>query len=456
MKTQKKVSNKLSYGLVGVVVVLGAVAFIGKKQGWIGQPDALQVEFDQVKRLTIIEKVSASGEIQPEIEVKISPDVAGEIIDLRVEEGDSIIAGNLLIKIRPDNFESAVERARANLNQQLANHANANARLSRATAQFKNDSLEFVRNKMLKDQNVISASDFEAADVKFKISAHDLESARQNVEAAKYIVQSSRASVSEANENLRLTSVIAPMSGIVSKLSVEKGERVVGTQQMAGTEMLRIADLLKMEVRVNVNENDIVRVNLGDTAIIDVDAYAYLDHEFKGVVSQIANTANQKASSDAVTEFEVRIRVLNSSFAGLDDFKDIRYPFKPGMTASVDIITDVKNDVLAVPIGAVTMRNLADTVANEGNQPTKINNADLSEVIFVRNDENTARMVTVKTGISDFDNIEIKTGLSEDQEIISGPFQAVSKELKQEERVKEMEEGGKNNSNKNSTGAVTR
>jgi len=447
MKEQKKGSNNLIYGLVAAVIVLGAVAFVGKKQGWIGQPEGIQVEFSKVKRLTIVEKVSASGEIQPEVEVKLSPDVAGEIIELHVEEGDSIVAGKLLIKIRPDNFESAVERMKANLNQQLANYADANARLSRANAQFRNDSLEFSRSKMLKDQEVISASDFEAADVKFKISAYDLESAKQSVEAAKYIVQSARASVSEANENLRLTNVIAPMSGIVSLLSVEKGERVVGTQQMAGTEMLRIADLSKMEVRVNVNENDIVRVSLGDTVIIDVDAYAYLDHEFKGVVSQIANTADAKVSSDAVTEFEVRIRVLNSSFEGLEELKDKRYPFKPGMTASVDIVTDTKTDVLVIPIGAVTIRNLTDT-AKVDQETVEFDDDDLKEVVFVRNDQNIAEMIEVITGVSDFDNIEIKKGISVDQEVISGPFQAVSKKLTQGERVKKMEKGGDNSINK--------
>ena len=419
-------------------MVLVIVAFIGKRQGWIGQGDVEEVIFDKVQKRTIIEKVSASGDIQPEIEVKLSPDVAGEIIELNVEEGYSVVSGQLLIKIRPDNFESAVERTQANLNQQLANLADAKAKLSRAKAQFERSKLEYERNKKLADQKVISDSDFEIAEVNFKVASHDLESALQNVEAAKFIVQSSRATVAEAKENLRLTSVIAPMSGIVSKLSVEKGERVVGTQQMAGTEMLRIADLRQMEVLVNVNENDIVRISLGDTAIIDVDAYAYLDKEFKGLVSQIANTANAKISSDAVTEFQVRIRILNSSFKQLEEIENRRYPFKPGMTASVDIITDRKGNVLSVPLAAVTMRNPADTLDDkDGKIPGS--DGELVEIVFIRSD-NKAYLTPVKTGISDFDYIEISTGLSEGQEIISGPFQSVSKKLEHNDRVEEMDE----------------
>ena len=438
MMKNKKPSNKLIYSLGGALVVLLIVAFIGKRQGWIGQGDVEEVIFDKVQKRTIIEKVSASGDIQPEIEVKLSPDVAGEIIELNVEEGDSVVSGQLLIKIRPDNFESAVERTQANLNQQLANLADAKAKLSRAKAQFERSKLEYERNKKLADQKVISDSDFEIAEVNFKVASHDLESALQNVEAAKFIVQSSRATVAEAKENLRLTSVIAPMSGIVSKLSVEKGERVVGTQQMAGTEMLRIADLRQMEVLVNVNENDIVRISLGDTAIIDVDAYAYLDKEFKGLVSQIANTANAKISSDAVTEFQVRIRILNSSFKQLEEIENRRYPFKPGMTASVDIITDRKGNVLSVPLAAVTMRNPADTLdRKDGN--TLGSDGELVEVVFRRSD-NKAYLTPVKTGISDFDYIEISTGLSEGQEIISGPFQSVSKKLEHNDRVEEMDE----------------
>ena len=426
MINRKQNSNRLYYVLGGVFVVLVLIAFIGKRQGWIGQPKGIEVLFDKVQRRTIVEKVSASGDIQPEIEVNLSPDVAGEIIELNVEEGDSVEVGQLLIKIRPDNFQAAVERAQANYNQQLANLADAKARLSRAQAQFERSQLEYERNKKLLSQQVISDADFEVAEVNYKVATHDLESARQNVEAAGYIVQSSRATVDESQENLRLTNVIAPMSGIVSRLSVEQGERVVGTQQMAGTEMLRIANLRQMEVLVNVNENDIVRINLGDTAIIDVDAYAYLDKEFKGIVSQIANTANPKPSSDAVTEFQVRVKILNESFRILEESQNNPYPFKPGMTASVDIITDRKDEILVVPLASVTMRNPGDTLRAK-NQNSGF--AELEEVVFIRQADK-AMMVEVTTGISDFEFIEVVSGLIEGQDIVSGPFQAVSKKAK--------------------------
>ena len=436
MAKRTKPSNNLIYGLMAVLLLLVVGAFVGKRQGWIGREQAIEVLFDQAKRRSIIEKVSASGDIQPEVEVKLSPDVAGEIIELLVEEGDSVKVGQLLIKIRPDNFQAAVERANANLNQQLANLADAKAKLSRAQAQFERSKLEYDRNKTLLEQKVISDVDFEVAEVNFKVASHDLESANQMVEASRYIVQSSKATVDEAEENLRLTSVIAPMNGIVSMLSVEQGERVVGTQQMAGTEMLRIADLRKMEVLVNVNENDIVRINLGDTTLIDVDAYSYLKREFKGVVSQIANTANAKASSDAVTEFQVRIRILEESFDELQKIRNNPYPFKPGMTASVEIVTDRKKDILTVPLTAVTMRNPADTTDLDKEDRRDI---ELEEVVFVHID-GSALMTPVKTGISDFDFIEITSGLNEEIEIVSGPFQAVSKKLEHESRVKKLEE----------------
>ena len=248
----------------------------------------------------------------------------------------------------------------------------------------------------------------------------------QNVEAAKYIVQSSRANVDDAEENLRLTNVFAPVSGTVSKLDVEKGERVVGTQQFTGTEMMRIADLNKMEVRVDVNENDIIRVNLGDTAVIDVDSYSHMDKKFKGLVTAIANTANDKVSRDAVTEFEVKIRILNESYADLLK-EGTRFPFRPGMTASVEIVTDSKYNVLSVPLSAVTTRVPSDEDDEESNgeksngeeSTSTTNNDDKQEVIFIH-EEGKAKMVQVEVGISDFENIEILSGIEEGTELVSG------------------------------------
>src|SRR5690554_3187491 len=427
----KKKSNKLIYILLGVMVFLILFVIIGQSAGWIGGEKPKEVETSLAKLETIIEKVSASGVVQPETEVKLSPDVAGEIIELHVNEGDSVKFNDLLVKIRPDNFISALDRARANLNQQKANLAQAEATLKRSEAQFTRAELEYERNQKLYTDKVISDSDFEQARADFLTVQNDLEAARQTVIAGEYMVKSSQATVSEAEENLRLTNVYSPVSGIVSNLLVEKGERVVGTAQMAGTEMMRIADLNKMEVRVNVNENDIVRISKGDTTIIDVDSYAYSGKKFTGVVTAIANSANEKASQDAVTEFEVRIRILNSSYANLVSPEN-RYPFRPGMTASVEIITQKKENVLAVPLSAVTTREGMNVSSEDGAT------ARLKELVFVV-EGNTAKMVEVKTAISDFENIEIVEGITEGQRIISGPYFVISKELEDGDLIKTVD-----------------
>lgn len=427
--TNKK-SNKLLYYLLGAVGLILVIAIIGKSAGWIGGVKETEVEFATVKKTSIVEKVSASGEIQPEIEVKLSPDVAGEIIELNVEEGDSVEMGKLLVKIRPDNFVSALERTRANLNQQMANLAQSKAALQRAEAQFTQAELNFNRQKKLYQEKAISEADYETAQATYISSQKDLEAAKQNVVAAEFIVKSSQASVNEAAENLRLTNVNSPVSGIVSSLKVEKGERVVGTQQMAGTEMMTIADLTQMEVRVDVNENDIVRLSLGDTTLIEVDAYSSTGKKFKGIVTSIANTANTKASADAVTEFKVKIRILNSSYEDLVKAGN-RYPFRPGMTASVEIMTTSKDNAIAIPLSSVTTReDQLDTLAG--------GTTKLRELVFV-SENGKAKAVKVKTGISDYENIEILEGLKEGDEVISGPYFIVSKELKEGDAVKKAE-----------------
>jgi HlyD family secretion protein len=447
---KKKKSNKVLYILVGLVVLLVVVAIIGKSAGWIGKTKETEVEITEAKNERIIETVSASGMIQPVYEVKISPDVPGEIIELNIEEGDSVVQGQLLIKIRPDIYQSAVERVRANLNQQRANLADAKARVARAEAQMIRSENEYKRSKELKAEKVISDADFDISEANYKIAQNDLLSARETVRAAEYIVASAQASVKESEENLRFTSIRAPISGIVSKLDVELGERVVGTAQMTGTEMLRIADLSKMEARVDVNENDIIRVSLGDTAKIDVDSYSHTGKTFKGVVTNIANTANTKSSPDAVTEFEVRIRILNSSYEDLVKEQKVVSPFRPGMTASVDITTEVKDGILAIPLAAVTTRNPDDKKKEEGDGNSESEDtesakseakkkADDVEVVFLFS-EGVAKMVEVKTGISDFENIEILSGLASGDKIIKGPFIAVSKTLKDGDLVKEKVE----------------
>jgi HlyD family secretion protein len=427
--TNKK-SNKLLYYLLGIVGIIIVFAIIGRAAGWIGGEKVTNVEVASVGKNSIIEKVSASGEIQPEIEVNLSPDVAGEIIELNVAEGDSVEIGKLLVKIRPDNFVSALDRSRANLNQQLANLAQAKASLQRAEAQYTRSELEYNRQKKLYEQKAISDSEFEQAQANYITAQKDLEAAKQSVVAAEFVVKSSQATVNEAAENLRLTNVYSPVSGIVSNLLVEKGERVVGTQQMAGTEMLTIADLSRMEVRVDVNENDIVRLSKGDTTIIEVDAYSFSGKKFKGIVTSIANTANTKPSADAVTEFEVKIRILNSSYADLVAAGN-KYPFRPGMTAAVEIITNQKENVLSLPLSAVTTReDQMDTLADGSTK--------MRELVFVMQD-GEAKMKTIKTGISDFQNIEVLEGLQEGDQVISGPYFVVSKELKDGDKVSKQE-----------------
>ncbi|MGY6743439.1 MAG: efflux RND transporter periplasmic adaptor subunit [Cecembia sp.] len=423
----KKKSNKTIYILLGVLGAIILFAIIGRSAGWIGGQKELSVETAKAKKASITEKVSASGVVEPEIEVKLSPDVAGEIIELNVIEGDSVKVMDLLVKIRPDNFISALDRARANLNQNKANLAQSNANLKRAEAQFIRAELEYKRNEKLFQDKVISDADWEQFQANFLTAKNDLDAAQQSVLAAEFIVKSSQATVDEAAENLRLTNVYSPVNGIVSKLLVEKGERVVGTQQMAGTEMLRLADLSRMEVRVNVNENDIIRISMGDTTIIDVDSYAATGKKFKGVVTSIANSANTKASPDAVTEFEVKIRILNDSYADLITERN-KYPFRPGMTATVDIITQRKDNVLSVPLAAVTTRDDRVTESPDGSSRSK-------ELVFVM-EEGKAKIIEIKTGISDFDNIEVLEGLSEGQEIVSGPYFIVSRQLKDGDAIK--------------------
>jgi len=448
MAKQRQKSNKLIYWLIGSLVFIIIFLIAAKSAGWIGKPKEIEVELAKVKRVTIVEKVSASGTVQPVTEVKIAPEVSGEIIDLLVEEGDSVRRGQILVKIRPDTWESQLQRAQASLSQQRANLAQAEANLNAARAGYIRAEQEFKRQETLWKEKVISEADWQLANQNYTIAKTDVTAAEKGVEAARYIIQSTEASLREAQENFRKTSVVAPMNGVVSKLIVKKGERVVGTATMAGTEMLRIADLNVMEVRVDVNENDIVRVSLGDTAIIDVDAYAATNKQFKGVVTLIANTAKDKVSADAITEFEVRILILDSSYKDLVAAGN-RFPFRPGMTASADIITTRKDNVLAVPLSAVTTRNPNQQGnQNQGGPPNQNSAQNTSQgnqspkssglpqtVIFV-NENGTAKMKEVKTGISDYDNIEILSDISDSTEVITGPFLAVSSRLKEGDKVR--------------------
>lgn len=441
-------SNKKLFIIIGAVVLLVVLGVIGKKLGWYGTKEGIEVEFALVKRTQIVERVSASGKIYPEVEVKLSPDVSGEITELLVKEGDSVKEGQLLLKIRPDTYQTAVDRTRASLGSQGANIEQANARLQQSKAQYFRAKADFGRQQKLYDDKIISLQDFQTAEATFKVAEAELQAAEKTVESARYTLQSARATLEEAQANLSLTNIFAPQSGIISSLKVEQGERVVGTVQMTGTELLRIAEFKNMEVRVNVNENDIIRIGMNDTAYVEVDAYP--EQKFIGIVTSIAKSANnlQTVTADAVTEFEVKIRMSRDSYKELLDKR--KFPFLPGMTASVEIITNKKNNALAVPLAAVTVRKEGqnsfdkgkknNTEAGESNKETsknaKAEEDKMKEVIFVKDGDNKVKMVEVKTGLSDFENIEILSGVEEGSEVVVSPYNAISKTLENESTVK--------------------
>ena len=398
-------NDKILKILIPVVAVMIIIAVVGKKAGWFGKAVAINVAVEEVEQRTIIETVTANGRIQPEREVKLSPDVSGEIVELTVKEGDRVERGQLLFRIRPDTYISQRDRAIASLNS-------AKARLAQVEAQFIQAELSFRRSRQLFSEQTISAADFEQAEASYAI-------AKAEVDAAKFSVISAEASLKEADENLTRTSIYAPMSGTVSMLLVELGERVAGTNLMAGTEMLRIADLSRMEARVEVNENDIVRVKLGDTAIVEVDAY--FGHKFKGVVTEIANSAKMTGvSADQVTNFDVKIFILPESYQSLTNDGRAN-PFRPGMSTTVGILTETRKDVIAVPIQSVTTR--ADTARGIAG-----NNDQIRTLVFLT-DGKYALAKDVETGIQDNSFIEIISGVETGERVISAPFSAISRRL---------------------------
>lgn len=421
------------------IVILLILLVVGKKAGWFGGAKPEEVSVEKATLRTIVETVSASGKIQPEIEVKISPDVSGEIIGLYVKEGDKVKKGQLLVKIRPDVYESYLDRATASLNNSKANLANSEARFIQAEQAYN-------RNTKLHKDKVISDADYEQIKSAYMI-------AKADVEASRFNIKSAEASVKEAKDNLVKTTIFAPVDGTVSKLNVELGERVVGTSQMSGTEMMRIANLNSMEVNIDVNENDINRLSLGDTATIEVDAF--IDKKFKGVVTEIANSANVVGTSaDQVTNFTVKIRVLPESYENLSRDKNMPSPFRPGLSATVDIQTEKISNILTVPIQSVTTR---DDTTNLGTSPsikvaskkdnTKKDDSKKSteksqeffEYVFVVNAGKT-EMILVKTGIQDDQYIQVISGLKEGQEVVTAPYLSISKKLKNGSLVKVVKE----------------
>jgi HlyD family secretion protein len=419
-------SKKKIYILVGVVVTLIILLVTLKSKGIIGgNDDSKQVETSKVDEITIIETVSATGKIQPEIEVKISSEVSGEIIALPVKEGQVVKKGDLLVKINPDLYTSGYNRTVSNL-------SGTKAGLSQADATFKEAKASYDRSKTLFDKGIISRSDWDKAIAAF-------EGAKANKESAYYNVQSANATVKEAKDNLGRTTIYAPADGTISSLGVELGERVLGTQQMTGTELLRVANLNNMEVEVDVNENDIVKINIGDSTKIQVDAY--LKKEFKGIVTSISNSASAATTADQVTNFKVKVRILKESYQDLLEGKPATYsPFRPGMTATVDIITERKEKVIGVPISAVVIKS--DTTATKSyeikdeGEDKKVapKNDKKFECVFVKVG-NKAKIRIVKTGIQDDTNIEVVSGLKKGDVVIVGPYTTVTKDLNSGDKV---------------------
>lgn len=434
-KSKNKVWLWLGGGILVVFVVL-MVVFSNRKED-------VFVTVDQSERRDLIETVTANGTIQPEVEVKISSEVSGEIIALYVKEGDSVQKGDLLLQVNPDISESNVERARASVNNAKANLEASKARVIQAQARFDQAEITFNRNKKLHTEKVISDSEFEQFRAEYQSAKGELEAAKRAVDAAEYTVKSLESTLSGEQKTLNRTSIFAPMSGIVSLLNVEKGERVVGTMQMTGTELLRIADFTTMELSVDVGESDIIRVSVGDTAEIEVDAYD--DRTFIGIVKEVANSAKNlgaaTTSTDQVTNFEVKITLLHTSYKDLlDKYPGKVSPFLPGMSGMADIRTKSAGNVISVPIEAVTLREVKgdSTSKKEGEKADK--DDDKKEVVFLFED-GKAKMVQVKTGVQDSKYIEILEGLEADKTVISGPYSVVSRTLKDGNAVQKKDKG---------------
>lgn len=446
--------------LLWIIIILVAlvVLLIGlKKAGVIGKDEGTKVSAEKVMRRNITEIVTASGKVYPEIEVKISPDVSGEITELNVEEGDSVRKGQVLARIYADIYATQRDQAAAQVAGQQSLVANSQAQLEALKSALDLAKTTYTRQEQLLKDKVISKSEFEQAQNSLNSAQANYNAALQSIRSNQAQVQSAAANLSKANKDLSRTALLSPMTGVVSLLNVKKGERVVGNSMMAGTEMMRIADISIFEIRVEVGENDVQKINIGDTAIIEVDAYN--NRKFKGIVTQIASsqkgaatqTSASLTSSTDVTNYEVRIRILRDSYADLiDPAKPKKFPFRPGMSASADIQTKTHNNVLSVPINAVTTRDKNDTAANkvttattkkddnniQNNGESTGTNDDLLEVVFVLQKDNTVKLKQVKTSIQDINNIEITDGLQEGDEVITGPYTIVSKTLKTGTKVK--------------------
>jgi HlyD family secretion protein len=450
-------SKKMIWILVGLgVLIIGLLGL--KKAGVFGKEEGTKVSVEKATRKNITEVVTASGKVYPEVEVKISPDVSGEIVELTVVEGDSVKKGQLLARVYADILATQRDQAAAGVNQQQAQVKNATAGLEAFKARMEQAERQFARQKQLFNEKVISKLEFEQAENAYLTAKADYNAGTQSINSNRAGVASARASLDRANKDLSRTSVLAPMNGVVSLLNVKKGERVVGNSMMAGTEMMRIADMRVIEVRVDVGENDVPKVSYGDTAIVEVDAYT--NRKFKGIVTQIASTNRgvggvaATTSTTDVTNYEVRIRLIPETYSDLmDPSRPKNFPFRPGMSASADIQTNTHASVITVPINAVTTRDKNDTAkagsaapkvvvkkedAKEGDNGTApaANADDMQEVVFVLQADGTVKKVKVRTDIQDINYIEVVDGLKEGDEVITGPYTTVSKLLRDGTKVK--------------------
>lgn len=439
-------NKNLIWILSGLSVALIILALIGKKQGWFGKGDLPKVAVEKAAKRTIVETVTASGKINPETEVKLSSEVSGEIILLSVQAGDSVKKGDLLVVINPAIYEAQESQASATVSQVKANLVSAEASFKNQQIQYEQAKITFKRQELLHAEKIISDQEFDQAKATLRAAQASFETAREQLNASTFTVRANEAQRKLSNDNLAKTRIYAPISGIISLCNVKLGERVVGTAQMSGTELLRIADLNNMQAEVDVNENDVLRVKIGDTADVEVDAYR--NKKFKGTVSQIAYssaTSIGTVSTSQAINFTVKIKLLKDSYVDLIDPKTNRlYPFRPGMSATADIKTQSKNEVLSVPIQAVTTRDEAEL---KGGYKKKVDedaevgqkNEQAKEVVFVV-ENGKATLAEVSTGIQDAMNIEILSGLKDGQSVIKAPFKLISKTLKNGDLVEVTDE----------------
>lgn len=417
--SQKHHRRKRRLQIIIPLIVAGGIA--AWALGLFSGQDHPKVETAKVEKQTIVQKVTASGELQPAKQIRITADVSGEVIQLPVREGEKVSKGELLARINPDTYKATVEQATASLKNAKANLANARAQLNQAKAQLENARTRFERNKRLYEKDAIAKAKFQQIKSDYEIQKQQVKAAKQTVNASRYNVESAEARLQEARDNLQKTKIYAPINGTISKLSVEAGERVVGTRQMEGTELMRVADMNRMQMNVEVNENDIIAIREGDTAEIEVDAF--VDHTFKGVVNQVGSSSakSDQASGQGtgqVTNFEVELDVLRSSYRSLiDSSRQIPTPFRPGMSGMARIRTDRVNQAVAVPILAVTTRQKMETQGDR-----------LQEVVFKLQGKRAIRQA-VTTGIQDNYKIQVRSGLEVGDTVISGPYSVVSKTL---------------------------